>query len=52
MKIDYRKEIIDIEKELQLNFKVNYLKSVGTEENFWKIVLSNPVIIHFTGHGV
>jgi len=25
--------------------------SSGTEENFTKTILSNPFIVHFTGHG-
>lgn len=35
-----------------MNQRINFISSVGSEENFRKMLYRNPIIIHFSGHGV
>jgi len=53
MQLDYRKEVIGIEKALQnVHHEIKYKTNVATISNFRSIIADAPFALHFTGHGI
>ena len=51
--LDYMKEFEEIEKAVdESGITIQYLKMVATLENFSDILIRNPYVLHFSGHGV
>ncbi|CAI2377074.1 unnamed protein product [Moneuplotes crassus] len=51
--LNFRKEFNEIESCLQeCSLKVNYKKKVATIDNLPDIMIDNPSVLHFSGHGV
>lgn len=53
MKINFHKEFADIEQVLtKTNTMINYYKICATLDNLTSVLLRNPKVLHFSGHGV
>ena len=51
--IDHKQEFSQIEKALHdSGMQVNYQKHVATLDNLPDVLISNPYVIHFSGHGL
>ena len=53
MKINFRKEFKEIENILMsTKTKINYYKICANLDNLTSVLLRNPKVLHFSGHGV
>ncbi|CAI2386882.1 unnamed protein product [Moneuplotes crassus] len=53
LQLDYRKEIMNIEKHLRgVEHELRYKVDVATSSNFRSVIQDAPFAIHFTGHGM
>ena len=53
MKIDFDREFKEIQNSLENNkTKINYYKIWACTDNLTSVLLRNPKVLHFSGHGV
>ena len=53
MKIDYDREFKEIKNALECTkTKMNYYKTCAWSDNLTSVLLRNPKVLHFSGHGV
>ena len=51
--LDFKKEFAGIESSLQESaFQINYRQKVATIDNLPDIMIDNPFVLHFSGHGI
>ena len=53
MKIDFDREFKEIQNSLEeTRTKMNYYKILASIDNLTSVLLRNPKVLHFSGHGV